>query len=84
MKFSDLHFKPMKHTRAGQQAKHRFSNGWSISIITGCGWMYTSPNNPYEVAVIKPTGEFLNDDVLSHQSKEDIDALLKKVGNIPT
>ena len=46
--------------------------------------MYTSPNSPYEVAVIKPTGEFLNDGVLSHQSKEDIDALLKKVGNIPT
>ena len=46
--------------------------------------MYTSPNSPYEVADIKPTGEFLNDGVLSHQSKEDIDALLKKVGNIPT
>ena len=46
--------------------------------------MYTSPESPYEVAVIRPTGEFLDDDVFGYQTKEDIDVLLKMVGSIPT
>ena len=84
MKFTDLDFQPMARLAAGQQAKHTFSNGWSISIITGHSCMYTSPESPYEVAVIRPTGEFLDDDVFGSQTKEEVDVLLKMVGSIPT
>lgn len=63
-----------------------FDNGYGLSIISG-EIFYTSEEGPYEVGILH-NGELdhtteLTEDVLGHQSKEDVENLLKIVQSWP-
>ena len=79
--FSDLEFKP--HPLAGgTQATIEFENGYGVSVITG-PMFYTSSNAPYELAVLYKDNLCystpITDDVIGHQTEEDITELMRKV-----
>lgn len=83
--FKDLEFK--NHSLQPNFNKHvtyTLDNGYGVSIVNGssayCG------NDTYEVAILKDDEitydtEFTND-VLGHQSPEDIDKLLINLGKL--
>ena len=84
VKLKDLTFKP--HINAffgGETTRVLFDNGLGASIITG-GCSYTSSGAPYELAVLDKEGELrydtpITDDVVTHQTEEEIDALLVRI-----
>ena len=80
MKFSDLEFKAHGSLRGAKIAKHTFANQWEISVVTGHEAFYTSEEEPYEVAIFSPDGEYLFGDVFRYQDKEDIDKMLEVIG----
>ena len=79
MKFSDLKFEPHPHLLGATQATHLFANQWTVSVVTGHEAFYTSAEKPYEVAIFTPDGDYLNGDVFSEQTKEDIEAILEVI-----
>ena len=82
MTFKELNFKPHPLTPMfDQQALVEFPNGYGISVING-EHAYCDANT-YEVAIMKDGAYYyktpLTDDVLSYQTPEDIDKILKTV-----
>ena len=96
MKFSDLNFHP--HTiypDSGIAAKHFFPNGYGVSVVRftspyGFGGSYGAEEGLYELAVLKGVEDNweicydtpITEDVLGHQSPEDIDNLLSQVASL--
>lgn len=85
LKFSDLQFKPHPIAEYIDPnaicAEVEFDNGYGISVIQGkhfyCG------RNTYEVAILKDGSLCydtpLTDDVLGHQTKDDITKIMKEL-----
>ena len=88
MKFSDLNFEPHP-SWDGVQAKHFFDNGYGVSIIRS-SHSYGGSAGLYELAVLKGLEEdweicydtSITDDVLGHQSEQEIETLLQEVENL--
>jgi hypothetical protein len=88
--FKDLEFKqhPLGN---GKQATIFFNNGYGISVVRFSGGpfggSYTSNDSEWEIAVIKKTNTGfeltyntpITDDVLGHQSEEDVTNVMKQV-----
>jgi len=95
MKFSDLDFHPhCNYPDTGVQAKHFFGNGYGVSVVRfttplGSG-SYGSEQGLYEVAILKGVAEnwdicyntAITDDVLGHQSEEEVEVLLYEIENL--
>jgi hypothetical protein len=90
MKFSDLDFQPHPNYPAtGVQAKHFFNNGYGVSVVKFPG-SYGSEQGLYEVAILKGVAEnwdicyntAITDDVLGHQSEEEVEVLLYETENL--
>jgi hypothetical protein len=90
MKFSDLNFQPhCNYPDTGVQAKHFFGNGYGVSVVQFPG-SYGYSTGLYEVAILKGVAEDWNicystaitDDVLGHQSEEEVEVLLYEVENL--
>jgi hypothetical protein len=94
MKFSDLNFHPHTNYPDGIAARHFFDNGYGVSVVRfttqfGSG-SYGAEQGLYEVAVIKGNEEnweicydtVIAEDVLGHQSEEEIEVLLYEVENL--
>ena len=93
MNFSDLQFQPHP-VAVGVQARHFFDNGYGISVVRFRGIVgggsYGYEAGLYESAVLKGTEEdwdicydtVIADDVLGHQSEEEVEVLLYEVENL--
>lgn len=95
MKFTDLQFKPhCNYPDSGIAARHFFPNGYGISVVRfstsfGSG-SYGSEEGLYESAVLKGTEDNwelcydtpITDDVLGHQSEEEVEVLLYEIENL--
>lgn len=90
MKFPDLNFQPHpNYEDCGIQAKHFFPNGYGVSVVSFPG-SYGFREGLYEVAILKGTEDDwqicydtpITDDVLGHQSEEEIEVLLYEVENL--
>lgn len=82
MTFKDLKFKPHSLTPMfDRHALAEFPNGYGVSVVNGNN-AYCDANT-YEVAIMKYGacyyGTPLTNDVLSYQTPEDIDNILKIV-----
>lgn len=79
--FDDLKFKSHPNNRGGKIAQCRFPNDYGLSVINGEGAYCTA--DTFEVAILHDGGITYNtpltNDVLSTQSKEDINLLIKEV-----
>lgn len=90
MKFSDLKFEPHSIGN-GVQARHTFPNGYGVSVVRFRGMFgagsYGVDAGLYEVAVLK--GDRLcyatpiTDDVLGHQSEDDVTNVMQQVAALP-
>lgn len=90
MLFSDLDFQPhSNYPDTGVQAKHFFDNGYGVSVVSFPG-SYGFREGLYEVAILEGLAENWNicydtvitDDVLGHQSEEEVEVLLYEVENL--
>ncbi len=67
-------------------AYFNFPNGYGISVVTG-EFAYTSPDRPYEAAIILHGrcyyGTSITDDVLGHQTAEDITKTMALIEALP-
>ena len=90
MKFSDLQFNSHpNYPTNGVQAKHFFDNGYGVSVVKFPG-SYGYGLGLYESAVLKGTEEEseicydteITSDVIGHQTEEEVEDLLYKVGNL--
>jgi len=89
MKVSDLDFKPHSAGMGGTMASVFFDNGFGASVVTG-DMFYTSSGHPYELAVLKGVkgdsgltyDTSITDDVLGHQTEEEIDEVLKRISEL--
>ena len=90
MIFSDLQFNPHKnYPDTGVQAKHFFDNGYGVSVVSFPG-SYGFRDGLYESAVLKGTEEdweicydsVITDDVIGHQTEEEVEVLLHDVENL--
>jgi hypothetical protein len=82
----DLDFHVHSAGLGGTHALIKFPNGYGASVVTG-EMYYTDPDHPYEVAVFHK-GELcydtpLTDDVLGHQTEEDVDEILRQIELLP-
>ena len=80
-KFTDLEFK--KHISGnGVQAKMAFDNGFDISVIK-CAGSYGGEDGLYEMAIYYGKeityNTHITDDVLGHQTEDDITKAMKDV-----
>lgn len=89
MTYKDLVFTQIKSTPSGpvSQAIVRFENNYGISVLCGPGTL-TSPDRPYEVAVLSfsPDGtysivypEYTHHDVLSYLTADEVTEYIAKV-----
>ena len=90
MNFSNLQFNPHKnYPDTGVQAKHFFDNGYGVSVVSFPG-SYGFRDGLYESAVLKGTEEdweicydsVITDDVIGHQTEEEVEVLLHDVENL--
>lgn len=57
---------------------YKFSNGWSISVVSGpagCGLYGNLADETYEVGIIRPN-ENMTDDVSGWNTKEEVSAMM--------
>jgi hypothetical protein len=89
MKFTDLQFNTHP-IGSGIQAFKFFPNGYGVSVVRFRG-SYGYEDGLYEVAVLKGTDEnnfeicydtVVTDDVIGHQSEEQVEVLLYEVENL--
>ena len=91
MTYKDLFFQRIDSNSLGDvlQAIVRFENGLGLSIITGPGTL-TSPDRPYEAAVISFSAEgfytivypdFTHNDILSHLTGDQVSEYMTIVRN---
>ena len=80
MNFSALNFRD--HVLKGATiAQHTFENGWTISVVAGpkdCGLYGDIQHDTFEVAVIRPNGNML-DDVICWQTPVQITTMMHLV-----
>lgn len=81
--FEDLKFKMREYsTMLETQAIMDFPNGYGVSVITG-KMFYTSESHPYEIAIMFEGAliynTYITEDVLGHQTKEDVTKVMKQV-----
>lgn len=79
--FDDLKFYSHPNNRGGKIAQCRFPNDYGLSVINGEGAYCTA--DTFDVTILHDGGITYNtpltNDVLSSQSKEDINLLIKEV-----
>ena len=67
MNFSSLNFSDHGVIKGATKARHTFENGWEISVVAGptdCGLYGDINHDTFEVAVIRPNGNMLEDVIL--------------------
>ncbi len=60
------------------QAKHKFENGWEISVVAGppnCGLYGNVNENTYEVAIFRPNGN-MTEDVSGWNTSQEVSAMM--------
>ena len=78
MNFSDLNFSDHAVIKGATHAHHIFENGWEISVVAGtknCGLKGDIQNDTFEVAVIRPNGDML-DNVINWQTPVQITTMM--------
>jgi hypothetical protein len=88
--FEKLEFETHPSGLGGTQATIFFDNGYGASVITGA-MFYTSRGAPYELAVLKGDSIHstlcyeteITSDVIGHQTREEVDALLERIAALP-
>jgi len=77
MNFSALTFE--NHTLPGAtQAVHTFENGWKVSVVSGpegCGLYGDIQHDTFEVGIIRPNGNML-EDVIPWQTPVQITTMM--------
>lgn len=61
------------------QARYKFSNDWSISVVSGLpgsGLYGNVTDNTYEVALIRPNGN-MTEDVIGWNTKAEVSAMMR-------
>ena len=75
--FDQLVFQP--HNLPGAvHGTYQFSNGWSISVVSGpagCGLYGNLADETYEVAIIRPNNH-MTDDVSGWNTKQEVSAMM--------
>ncbi len=78
MNFSSLNFFDHGAIKGGTKARHTFENGWAISVVAGptdSGLYGDINHDTFEVAVIRPNGNML-EDVICWQTPVQITTLM--------
>ena len=78
--FDQLQFIP-HHIPGAIQGKYKFSNGWSISVVSGLygsGLYGVIPEGTYEVAIYRPNGH-MTEDVIGWNTKDEVSAMMKVI-----
>jgi hypothetical protein len=60
------------------QARHKFENGWEISVVAGpggCGLYGNVEDETYEVAIFRPNGN-MTDDVCPWNTKQEVSSMM--------
>ncbi len=77
--FDLLNFQPHPSTIANAiQARHKFENGWEISVVAGppnCGLYGNINENTYEVGIFRPNGN-MTEDVSGWNTKQEVSAMM--------
>jgi len=76
--FDQLEFEA-HHIPGAIQARYIFSNGWSISVVSGLpgsGLYGNVTDNTYEVAIYRPNGN-MTEDVIGWNTKAEVSAMMK-------
>jgi hypothetical protein len=80
MNFSDLTFD--NHTLPGAtQAVHTFENGWKVSVVSGpkgCGLYGNIEQDTFEIAIIRPDGNML-EDVIGWQTPVQVSTIMRVI-----
>ena len=80
MNFSDLIFSDHA-IKGATKARHTFENGWQVSVVAGpedCGLYGDINHDTFEVAIIRPNGNML-EDVMPYQTPVQITSILRLV-----
>ena len=81
MNFSSLTFSDHSVIKGGTHARHIFENGWEISVVAGpkgCGLYGDIDHDTFEVAVIRPNGNML-EDVINWQTPVQITTMMRLI-----
>ncbi len=81
MNFSDLLFLSHGHIQGATQALHFFENDWSISVVSGpegSGLYGVIGQDTFEVAIIRPNGNML-EDVIPYQTPNQITSIMRVI-----
>jgi hypothetical protein len=81
MNFSDLNFSDHGVIKGATHAHHIFENGWEISVVAGptdCGLYGDINHDTFEVAVIRPNGNML-EDVINWQTPVQITTMMRLI-----
>ena len=76
--FDQLEFKA-HHIPGAIQGTYKFSNGWSISVVSGlpgCGLYGSVFDGTFEVAIYRPNGN-MTEDVIGWNTKQEVNAMMK-------
>jgi hypothetical protein len=82
MNFSALNFSDHGVIKGATHALHTFENGWEISVVSGpegCGLKGNINADTFEVAVIRPNGNML-EDVIIWQTPVQITTMMRLIG----
>jgi hypothetical protein len=78
MNFSALTFSDHAVIKGATHAHHIFENGWEVSVVAGpkgCGLHGDIQHDTFEVAVMRPNGNML-DDVINWQTPVQITTMM--------
>jgi hypothetical protein len=81
MNFSDLNFDDHGVIKGATHAHRIFENGWEISVVSGpkgCGLHGDINHDTFEVAIIRPNGNML-EDVINWQTPVQITTMMRLI-----
>lgn len=78
--FDLLQFQP-HHIPNAIAAKHKFENGWMISVVSGNHLYGRIEDDTYEVAIIRPNGN-MTEDVSGWNTKQEVSAMMWVVSQL--
>lgn len=81
MNFSALNFSDHGVIKGATHGRHIFENGWEISVVSGpkgCGLKGDIQHDTFEVAVIRPNGNML-EDVINWQTPVQITTMMRLI-----
>jgi hypothetical protein len=81
MNFSALNFQDHGIIKGGTHAQHTFENGWVISVVSGpenCGLYGNIQHDTFEVAIIRPNGNML-EDIIPWQTPVQITTMMRLI-----